>query len=87
MFHVRDGFFFEQQTDGAVRILKRADARDDAPVVLAMVLDKHAWASVIATMSFYGEENCGYFRDLFFHDNIPLPSGVVVRETALEVTV
>ena len=80
MFHVRDGLFFEKQADGAVRILKRTDGRDDAPVVFDMVLDKHSWASVIATMSFYGEESYGYFRALLFHDNLPLPSGCVLRE-------
>ena len=81
MFHVRDGLFFERQTEGAIRILKRTNGRDDAPIVFDMVLDKHAWASVIATMSFYGEEHYGYFRALLFHDNTPLPCGVALHKS------
>ena len=73
MFHVRDGLFFERQPGGAVRILKRTDARDDAAVVLDIVVDKDAWASVIATMSTHGEENYGYFRALHFHEGTALP--------------
>lgn len=74
MFHVKDGLFFERHADGAVRIMKRTDARDDAPVLLDMVVDKHSWASVIATMSTHGEEHYGYFRALSFHEGTPLPS-------------
>lgn len=81
MFHVRAGLCFEPQAEGGVRLLKRVDARADAPLMLDMVLDKHEWASVIATMSFYGEENYGYFRALLFHVGTPLPASVVLQGT------
>ncbi len=56
MFHAQDGWFFERDaTYGSVRIIKRESARDDAPVVAEVLLDKHSWASIIASMSKEGE--------------------------------
>ena len=35
-----------------------------------IVVDKHIWASIIANMSYYGEEDYGYYRALEFHTKI-----------------
>ncbi len=61
MFHVRDGLFFERLNSepgygcGCVRIVKRESGRDDAPIVLDMILNASSWASVVASMSILGE--------------------------------
>ncbi len=79
MFHVTDGLFFERLPDGQVRIMKTIEkevgsAKGGSPVVtLDMTLDANTWASVIASMSYYGEEDYGFYRAMNFHrgDEIP----------------
>ena len=70
MFHAHDGLFFEQQPDGAVRILIRESGQVGAPVLREYQLDCDSWASVIATMSYYGEEDNGFYRAGRFHNGI-----------------
>lgn len=72
MFHLTDGLYFERLPHGQVRILKRDGAADDAPVLLNLIVDANAWASVIASMSYYGEEDYGFYRALNFHTGAPL---------------
>ncbi len=67
MFHNREGLYFEQLPFGDVRLLKRESAIPDSPIVLDMVIDKDSWASIIASMSYYGEIDNGYYRALNFH--------------------
>jgi hypothetical protein len=55
-----------------VRLLKRANGRDDAPVIFDLTIDASQWASVIASMSYYGEEDYGYYRALHFHAGVAL---------------
>lgn len=78
MFHSSEGLYFEKLPDGGVRILKRSGSREDSPVIFDHVLDANQWASAIATMSHYGEENGGFYRALNFHRGDPLPPGVVL---------
>ena len=35
-----------------------------------VILSPHEWASIIANMSYYGEEDYGYYRALEFHTKI-----------------
>lgn len=72
MFHVKEGLFFERLPDNQVRVLKREKGTDDAPVVFDITLDADSWASVIASMSYYGEEDYGYYRALNFHRGDPI---------------
>jgi hypothetical protein len=64
MFHLTDNLYFEKLPDGAVRILKKSD---DAGTVFDITVDASSWASVIASMSNYGEEDYGFYRALSFH--------------------
>jgi hypothetical protein len=72
MFHLTDGLFFERLPDNQVRILKCESGRDDAPIVFDITLDAHSWASVIASMSYYEEEDNGFNRALNFHRGDPI---------------
>jgi hypothetical protein len=72
MFHVKDGLYFEQLPDNQVRIIKRDDGKDDSPIVFEQTLDANHWASVIASMSYYGEEDYGWYRALNFHRGDPI---------------
>lgn len=78
MLYLNEGLYFENLPDGKVRILKRSGSQDDSPVIFDHVLDANQWASVIATMSNYGEENGGFYRALNFHRGDPIPPGVVL---------
>lgn len=76
MFHLTDGLYFEKLADGAVRILKKADSQESSPVIFDHMMEASHWASVIASMSHYGEESGGFYRALNFHRGDPLPEGV-----------
>ncbi len=69
MFHVHDGWFFDRQPDGSVRIQKRENARDDAPVVIETVVPPDAWASVMASMSAGGEIDERFYAAKSFHES------------------
>jgi hypothetical protein len=77
MFHVTNGLFFERLTDGSVRLIKRVSHQENAPVLFEYTLNPNQWASVIASMSYWGEENEGFYRALKFHngngENKPSP--------------
>jgi hypothetical protein len=77
-FHLSDGLYFQRQPDGSgvVRIIKTESGRKDSPVIFDVTIDASQWASVIASMSFYGEENSGFYRALLFHRGDPPPAGV-----------
>ena len=66
MFHAKDGLAFEQSENGGVIVHLEG---------MKVSLDMHSWASVIATMSYYGEEDFGYYRALNFH------AGKTIHET------
>lgn len=84
MFHLADGLYFEQLPDGAVRILKRktVDADFEA-TVLDITISAEEWASVIASMSHYGEEHYGFYRALSFHRGDSVPSSAMPVEPDL----
>ena len=71
MFHAHDGWFFERQPDRSVRVVKRASAHDDAPIVVEGVFQANAsnneWASIVASVSRGGEEDYRFFAAEKFH--------------------
>jgi hypothetical protein len=67
MFHLTENLYFEKLPNGAVRIVKKSNAAYDAGTVFEVTIDANQWASVIASMSHYGEENYGFYRALSFH--------------------
>jgi hypothetical protein len=75
MFHAKDGLYFERQADGGVRVLVKADAHEEAATLREVIVDADSWASVIANMSYYGEEDYGFYRASNFH------SGTKLRES------
>ena len=73
MFHAHDGWFFERLADGAVRVVKRATASFDAPIVVEGVFRADAinneWASIVASVSLGGEEGYRFFAAEKFHNS------------------
>lgn len=47
-------------------------------------IDPSIWASVIATLSYYGEENYGYYRATNFHLGTPIGDGMLPHIKATE---
>lgn len=80
MFHAKDGVYFEQQPDGSVRVLVKADGRDDAELLKDIALDADSWASIIATMSYYGEEDYGFYRACQFHSGRPIDATTPMKK-------
>ena len=62
MFHSTDGLFFERQSNGGVRIIKHETGNRESAIMLDVTLDKDHWHSIIACMSYYGEEDYGFYR-------------------------
>jgi hypothetical protein len=71
MFHAKDNWYFEKFPDNSVRIAKRI-GRPESPTTFEIILTAEEWASVIATMSYYGEEDYGFYRALNFHRGDPI---------------
>lgn len=83
-FHLENGLYFERLSDGDVRITKvdfskkvtvRPEFGDDVfghPVIFQITTAADSWASVIATMSYYGENDYGWYRARNFHEGEPI---------------
>jgi hypothetical protein len=83
-FHVKDGLFFEALPDGSVCIRKhQSPGREIDPVVFEQTLDAAAWASVIATMSYYDETDNGFYRAMNFHAGEPIPPSCPLNKQKL----
>lgn len=80
MYHSTDGLFFERQDNGGVRIVKHETGHRESPVVFEAVLDKDHWASIIATMSYYGEEDYGFYRASEFHSKTPIGPTTPIKD-------
>jgi hypothetical protein len=72
--HLADGLYFEQLHNGGVRITKYESGHEGSTVLFQQDIDSDGWASVIATMSYYGEIDSGFYRALNFHTGAPLNS-------------
>jgi hypothetical protein len=57
MFHAKDGWFFERTADGGVHIVKRQEAKDDAPLIAQTYFDHASWCSIIASVCWQGENS------------------------------
>lgn len=70
MFHSQKGLFFERLDGGSVRIRKTYDERDIRPdnVIADVTLSDSEWASVVATLSYGGENATSYAAALKFHN-------------------
>ncbi len=55
MFHYKDGWFFERNPDGSVRVLKMSDATGQAVKVSEANIDPDAWASIVSFVSAEGD--------------------------------
>ena len=65
-------FSFEKSEKGSVRLVVRAGIEQNAEVLIDEVIEPNIWASIIATMSYYGEEDYGWYRAMNFHTGAPL---------------
>jgi hypothetical protein len=62
------GIYLERQEDGGVKLI----IADNGETIEEVVVDKYAWSSIIADMSYYGEEDYGYDRACNFHFKQPI---------------
>ena len=72
MFHSKEGLGFEKGPNGSVIVEVGLNDEPNSPRKQRIELDKDTWDSVIATVSYYGEEDYGYYRALEFHAKIPV---------------
>lgn len=80
---IGNGIFCEQQADGGVKLIVRESDSPESRILKETLVDQHGWASVIANMSFYGEEDYGYYRALNFHSGTPIhPTNPLVDKPA-----
>lgn len=66
-FMVNDKIRFTRNDDGSVTLEVRTEMG-----LACYRFDKDSWASVIANMSYYGEEDYGFYRATEFHSGVPL---------------
>ncbi len=71
MFHVQDGLYFERTPEGRVLIRKTTTGHADAPVLFEQVVDADAWASVVATVSAFGETSMTFDMARWFQTGFP----------------
>lgn len=45
---------------------------------LMTTVSKEVWASIIATLSYYGEQDYGWFRAMNFHSGTPIDFTTVI---------
>lgn len=66
-FHSKEGLFFKRVNNGDVRVQKWSDT---APFTLlsSVVVDAHTWASIVASVSYDGEDHKSYREALEFHE-------------------
>jgi hypothetical protein len=70
MFHCKDGWFFERYPKGGVAIIKRADAKEQSPVVASIIITPEEWASIVASVSVGSEFNGRWQQALNFHNGV-----------------
>lgn len=63
---------FEKSANGDVRLIVRASLEPDAEVLIDETFSANVWGSIIATMSYYGEEEYGWYRAMNFHIGAPI---------------
>ena len=54
MHHAGDGLHFERVDGGAVRVVARAGAEPDAPVVFETTIGAAAWVALVTAVCFSG---------------------------------
>lgn len=58
-FHAKDGWYFERQDDGSVKVSAAVDRSTEV-----ITLGPSTWASIVASMSAEGETSQSYQRSL-----------------------
>lgn len=62
-FHSKNGLMFERLADGSVKIWKDGDSSS-----FEVVLNQDAWASVVASVSVFGDTAHAWSEALAFHN-------------------
>lgn len=63
---------FERAENGDINV-----THDDGRVE---AIDRNHWYSIIAQVSYYGEEDYGFYRAMNFHDGTPIHSTCPIKE-------
>lgn len=65
MFHASNGWYFERQEDGSVKILKDLRVEElpikHIPALIGITLDADTWCSVVASVSATGDDASTFF--------------------------
>lgn len=68
MFHWQNGWFFDRvRESGAVRLVKRSEAKLDADIQCSAEITADEWASIVASVSGRGETQERWNAALRFH--------------------
>lgn len=76
MFYLKNGWYFGRNKNASVRIIQQVDSKQGVdkkmkpkkPYQVDLTINQESWASIIATVSAYGEADNGYYRALKFHN-------------------
>lgn len=67
MYHAANGLYFEHLETGDVHIIKRADSDPESKIIFEQIIDEGTWASIVSTVSAYGENYLSFQEALMFH--------------------
>lgn len=71
MFHYKDGWFFNREVNGSIRIERRYPPKENGTLLVGIVIDPDSWASIVAHLSDGGEtpERRDWIKDFHGADN------------------
>lgn len=67
MFHIQDGLFFARVVDGRVHIVLREN-KEDGEVIFETEISADGWASIVASVSWHGEDAKSWEAARAFHN-------------------
>jgi hypothetical protein len=79
-FHWRDGWFFQRQEEGSVRVFHVSPphvAPEPPDTDVDFTVEPNSWASIVASVSVAGEHGGRFYRAHEFHMNPPVHISMV----------
>lgn len=87
-FHESASWYFRRLADGSVEIQPGATElvhSEDHGQRVVHVIDKNAWASIVASVSAGGEEDGRFYQAQAFHDRVEQIDGASVKSAEEQV--
>jgi|WetSurMetagenome_2_1015567.scaffolds.fasta_scaffold08818_10 hypothetical protein len=57
VFHLANGLYFRQESNGDVTIIKRSSGLVDAPILFEQTCDEGGWVSAVLSMTAFSERS------------------------------